>query len=418
MRWTRGSPPNDLTFSVGESANLLIEKLHGEVQKVNVQLPMPKSQKHPVTAPQAVTTERLSDEIGLLRVAMFPGAIGIDVAKDIDRGIAALDGCSRLIVDLRGNTGGGIGGLRLMSYLTPGKLEVGYSLTRKRRERGYRREELTRFGRIPSHKATLIWLAARYAFVEKSILVVTEGLGQQRFHGRVVLLVNEHTASAGEMVSTSVDAFSLLKDVVIPVTYTGYITASWRDRHESDLSGSDLERFRGSVIVSAGGGMDSYNMLATCIDTWEELQREGFDNRLMVLCLGAFLPQEQVDVLLTKVQRTPNIRAFRFPSTFRQLLSVADLSISCAGYNTCVDVMQARIRAIFIPSLSVSDQKRRAIRLQELGFGLAMSARTLQVADLKRAILDSLEGARPEVSLSLAGAECMKACVKRMFVTE
>ena len=69
---------------------------------------------------------------------MFPGAIGIDVAKDIDRGIGALDGCSRLIVDLRGNTGGGIGGLRLMSYLTPGKLEVGYSLTRKRRERGYR----------------------------------------------------------------------------------------------------------------------------------------------------------------------------------------------------------------------------------------------------------------------------------------
>ena len=194
-------PPNDLTFSVGESAKLLVETLHGDVHEVNVRLPMPKSQEHPVTAPQAVTTERLSDEIGLLRVAMFPGAIGIDVAKDIDRGITALDGCSRLIVDLRGNTGGGIGGLRLMSYLTPGKLEVGYSLTRKRRERGYRREELTRFGRIPSRKTTLLWLVARYAFVEKSILVVTEGLGKQPFHSRVVLLVNEHTASAGEMVS-------------------------------------------------------------------------------------------------------------------------------------------------------------------------------------------------------------------------
>ena len=194
-------PPADLTFSVGESANLLIEKLHGGQQKVTVELPMPKSQKHAVTAPEAVQAERLNHEMGLLKVAMFPGAIGIDVAKDIDRGIARLDGCSRLIVDLRGNTGGGIGGLRLMSYLTPGKLEVGYSLTRKRRERGYRREELTRFGRIPSHKATLLWLAARYAFVEKSILVVTEGLGERLFHGRVVLLVNEHTASAGEMVS-------------------------------------------------------------------------------------------------------------------------------------------------------------------------------------------------------------------------
>jgi len=194
-------PPEGLTFSAGESASLLIEKLHGGQERVQVQLPMPKSKKHPVTAPETVHSERLSDEIGWLKVAMFPGAVGIDVAKDIDRGIASLEGCSRLIVDLRGNTGGGIGGLRLMSYLTPGKLEVGYSLTRKRRERGYRREELTRFGRIPSHKATLLWLAARYAFVEKSILVVTEGLGKRPFHGRVVVLVNEHTASAGEMVA-------------------------------------------------------------------------------------------------------------------------------------------------------------------------------------------------------------------------
>src|SRR5579884_2473680 len=194
-------PPEDLKFSVGESATLLIEKLHGSQETVNVQLRKPQSQKHPVTAPQPVHAERLASDIGLLKVAMFPGPIGIAVAKDIDRGIAALEGCSRLIVDLRGNTGGGIGGLRLMSYLTPGKLEVGYSLTRERRERGYRREELTRFGRIPSHKATLFWLAARYAFVEKSILVVTEGLGPRKFHGRVVLLVNEHTASAGEMVS-------------------------------------------------------------------------------------------------------------------------------------------------------------------------------------------------------------------------
>jgi carboxyl-terminal processing protease len=202
-------PPEDLTFSVGESASLLIERLQGGQQRVRVQLPIPKSKKHPVTAPEAVRTERLSDEIGLLKVAMFPGAVGIDVAKDIDRGIGALEGCSRLIVDLRGNTGGGIGGLRLMSYLTPGKQEVGYSLTRKRRERGYRREGLTRFGRIPSHKATLFWLAARYAFVEKSILVVTEGLGERLFHGRVVLLVNEHTASAGEMVTAFAEENSL-----------------------------------------------------------------------------------------------------------------------------------------------------------------------------------------------------------------
>ena len=128
-------PPEDLTFAVGEAVDLTVEKLHGGQERRRLQLPVPKSKKHPVTAPDPVHAEKISDEIGLLKVAMFPGVVGIDVAKDIDRGITSLNGCSRLIVDLRGNTGGGIGGLRLMSYMTPGKLEVGYSLTRKRRER-------------------------------------------------------------------------------------------------------------------------------------------------------------------------------------------------------------------------------------------------------------------------------------------
>src|SRR6202142_1441675 len=64
-------PPDDLTFSVGESANLLIEKLHGGQQTVKVQLPTPNSRTHPVTAPESVHAEKLNDEIGLLRVAMF-----------------------------------------------------------------------------------------------------------------------------------------------------------------------------------------------------------------------------------------------------------------------------------------------------------------------------------------------------------
>lgn len=112
-----------------------------------------------------------------------------------------LHDCTRLIINLRGNTGGGIGGLRLMSYLTPHKLPVGYSLTKRLAEIGYDKEKLPRFGRIPSHKSALLWLALRYAFVDKSIVVVTEGLGPQKFHGRIVLLVNQHTTSAGEMVA-------------------------------------------------------------------------------------------------------------------------------------------------------------------------------------------------------------------------
>lgn len=194
-------PPDPPIFPVGEDSQYVVQKPDGKRVTGTLQVPSPRSKNHPVIVPKSVICSQLPEGIGWLKVTMFPGAVGIDLAKMFDTAIAHLKDSTRLIVDLRGNTGGGIGGLRLMSYLTPGKKEVGYSLTRARKEKGYAREKLPRFGRIPSHKATLFWLALRYGFIDKSILVVTEGLGPQKFHGRVVILVNEHTASAGEMVA-------------------------------------------------------------------------------------------------------------------------------------------------------------------------------------------------------------------------
>jgi carboxyl-terminal processing protease len=194
-------PPEPPIFPVGDDSQYVVQKPDGKRVVGTLNVPSPRSKSHPVIVPKAVLCSQLPDGIGWLKVTMFPGAVGIDLAHMLDTAFAHLRDSTRLIVDLRGNTGGGIGGLRLMSYLTPGKREVGYSLTRARKEKGYAREKLPRFGRIPSHKTTLFWLALRFGFIDKSILVVTEGLGPQRFHGRVVILVNEHTASAGEMVA-------------------------------------------------------------------------------------------------------------------------------------------------------------------------------------------------------------------------
>jgi len=194
-------PPEPPIFPLGDDSQYVVQKPDGKRVIGTLKVPSPRSKSRPVIVPKAVLCSQLPDGIGWLKVTMFPGAVGIDLAHMLDTAIAHLKDSTRLIVDLRGNTGGGIGALRLMSYLTPGKKEVGYSLTRARKEKGYAREKLPRFGRIPSHKPTLLWLALRYGFIDKSILVVTEGLGAQRFHGRVVILVNEHTSSAGEMVA-------------------------------------------------------------------------------------------------------------------------------------------------------------------------------------------------------------------------
>ena len=118
--------------------------------------------------------------------------------------VAELSSCDRLILDLRGHLGGGLGVLRLMSYLTPGKIPIGFTLSRKRAELGYEKEKLPRLDRLPTHLPNpfgVASLAFRFGGRDSSVVLVSEGLGPQRWHGRVAILVNEHTVSAGEMVA-------------------------------------------------------------------------------------------------------------------------------------------------------------------------------------------------------------------------
>src|SRR5229473_3185606 len=180
------APPDLPLFPLGETTPVDIKRREGAHVRLRIEVQPVSSMKH--------------GEVGWLKVCMFPGAIGIDVARDIDKAIKSLD-CERLIIDLRGNTGGGIGCLRLMSYLTPDQVPVGYSVTRRRAEQSFSKEKLPVFDRIPSKKIGLIGLLLKFARRDQSVAIATEGLGKQRFHGKVVLLVNEHSASSCEMVA-------------------------------------------------------------------------------------------------------------------------------------------------------------------------------------------------------------------------
>jgi hypothetical protein len=68
-----------------------------------------------------------------------------------------------------------------MSYLTPERVPVGYSVTRARAETNYSKETLATFDQIPSQKAALILLALKFGFRDDSVSIVTEGLGPSHF---------------------------------------------------------------------------------------------------------------------------------------------------------------------------------------------------------------------------------------------
>jgi C-terminal processing protease CtpA/Prc len=149
-----------------------------------------------------VTHKLIEPGIGYIRVSKFLGILGIDVARATDAAIRALGKPAVLIIDMRGNLGSvGAGNLRLMSYLTPERVPVGYSLTRRRAEQGYRREDLAQLTSIPRWKLLAPFTLWKFKDVDKSIALVTEGLKRQSFHGQIIMLVNEHTISGGEIVA-------------------------------------------------------------------------------------------------------------------------------------------------------------------------------------------------------------------------
>lgn len=188
------------SVTLNRPVSIEFQNPNAKPQSFEFALPPPGSKQRDTT--RYLTFSKPEPSVGYIRISLFPGILGIDIAKDTDRAVKSLRDTKALIVDLRGNLGSaGAGNLRLMSYLTPDKVPVGYSLTRRRAEQGYKREELAQFERVPSTKLLAPFALLRFRKVDKSIVVVTEGLGRQTFHGKTVLLVNEHTISGAEIVA-------------------------------------------------------------------------------------------------------------------------------------------------------------------------------------------------------------------------
>ena len=199
------APPEHPVFAMGEQTRVEIIDNQDKRRTVVVDVARPKGKKLYFIEPTLVEARQIENGIGYLKIAMFPGMVGVVVANQISDAIAQLENIERLIIDLRGNTGGGIGALRVMSLLTPDKIPVGFALDRRCLSASLDREKqrFPRFSRIPSNTKALWPLALRFApamLAKKPVVLETEGLGFQSFHGRVTILVDRHTASAAEMI--------------------------------------------------------------------------------------------------------------------------------------------------------------------------------------------------------------------------
>jgi C-terminal processing protease CtpA/Prc len=200
------SPPTMPPFQLGHTYGLTISTVRGaDTHTVAVSIPVRKGTKSrpPIIEPKSPIHRMIAANVGLLKVPYFSDPTGLGFARALDVAVGELKrhGCDRLVVDLRGNIGGSLGFARLASYLCPGQIPIGHSLTPSRLRGGYDRDALPRVP-MPATRPELFLTLARYAFRDKSVVLLTQGLGSQPFHGNIVLLVNQWTNSAAEMLAS------------------------------------------------------------------------------------------------------------------------------------------------------------------------------------------------------------------------
>jgi predicted glycosyltransferase len=237
--------------------------------------------------------------------------------------------------------------------------------------------------------------------------ILVEKKDQVAYEARVIDILNRYFDAllihADPRVLTLDQTFSRLKDITIPMVYTGFVTPKPAPDAGTKLRqqlGIDREEIL--IVASAGGGTVGNSLLEAVAGAFELMNRDKPAH--LHVFTGPFLSEEAFE----RLRRIPNrrIRIFRFTADFLSYLSGADLSVSMAGYNTCMNIAAAQVPALVWPFPQNQEQGLRAGRLAQLGILQVLSDEELQprrLSTMMEQVL-SLRSHSP-VAIDLNGAE-------------
>lgn len=159
------------------------------------------------------------------------------------------------------------------------------------------------------------------------------------------------------------ETFTRVDDINIPVAYTGFITQQ-ADPADGRLLRQDLgiASEQKLIVASAGGGRSGYKLLASVLDACDIL-RDSLVFRLEVFS-GPFMEDEAFEKLAARC--ASDIRIQRYTRRFLDYLHAADLSVSLAGYNTCMNLLATRVPALVYPYARQREQPLRVDKIKNL----------------------------------------------------
>lgn len=203
------------------------------------------------------------------------------------------------------------------------------------------------------------------------------------------------------------ESFHASVPLQVPIKYTGFVvpTATQTQTPETKQK---------RIVVSAGGGIAGEPLLRTAIEAHDYLQEDPEIE--MKVIAGPFLSEESWRALRSLAQGRNQLRLVRQVGDLCGELCGAAVSISQAGYNTCLDVLRAKVPAILVPFAKENEdeQRRRALRLQDLGAVKVMDQADLTPAQLAEEIRRLMNSKFATPALDLNGAENSAALIESM----
>jgi predicted glycosyltransferase len=205
-------------------------------------------------------------------------------------------------------------------------------------------------------------------------------------------------------------AFPAAPEIADRLHYTGYVTAANRNAGVSPAGGPEARGPGGSEILISvgGGGVGGRALMRAAI----EARRQGcLANRGWRILAGTAL--SDADLAEIRAAAPPGLIVERFRRDFASLLRSCHVSVSQAGYNTVLDILAAKARAVLVPFAAEreTEQLIRAEHLAARGAAVLLRESELDAVSLATAIERAGSSEPAAIALDTEGARRSAALI-------